>query len=407
MRHGVVKVHRTGKQWTSLVCVAALLQGCAITEVEYPDEIIEEMPVQTPVRAVTGFTDGLHCMDQMFLKYKVRPIRVTAAQIPDFSESRGDASYGAREMLISAISTMSQQSGALRFVAYDRSTPDIIALQSAHPNKKDFLVPDFFIRGAVTQIQSSPYSRQNGYSLSANGIDEKEIQGGQASNSNSASLSTVSVDLNMGLINNFQLLPGIFASNSLSVEKRSSSDDVSLSIWKLGAIYSLNDSRAEPLSGGLRALMEVGAMEMFGKLYNLPYWECLGTLGDDNEVAAAARETYDDQDDDERMEWIAGELARQKYLARDVPATREDGEMSDALRAAISHYRVKNDMFGNTMITFNMFKKLYAQLHMASKEVSQPSSIESDPTQQGIMTTPAPEQVTQDQTDAEVTTAQQ
>ncbi len=358
----------------------ALLQGCGITAVEYPDDIKEQLPVQTPVRAVTGFTDGLHCMDQMFLKYKVRPIRITAAQIPDFSESRGDAGFGAREMLISAISAMSQQSGALRFVAYDRSTPDIIALQSAHPNKKDFLVPDFFIRGAVTQIDGSPYSRQNGYSLSADDIDEAEIQGGQLSNSNSASLKTVSVDLNMGLINNFQLLPGIFSSNALSVEKRGSSDDVSLSIWKLGTIYSLNDTRAQPLSGGLRALMEVGAIEMFGKLYNLPYWECLSVLGEDNEIAAKARDAYDGMGRSEQIAWIARELQRQNYLSKDAKITREDDEPSDALRAAMSHYRVKNEMFGNTLITFKLFKKLYAQQHMANKVISQPDSVAADPT---------------------------
>lgn len=372
------------KTWKRGVCVASImvmLQACSVTAVEYPDDIKEKLPVQTPVRAVTGFTDGLHCMDQMFIKYKVRPIRITAAQIPDFSESRGDAGYGAREMLISAISAMSQQSGALRFVAYDRSTPDIIALQSAHPNKKDFMVPDFFIRGAVTQIDGSPYSRQNGYSLSADDIDVKEVQGGQLSNSNSASLKTVSVDLNMGLINNFQLLPGIYSSNALSVEKRGTSDDVSLSIWKLGAIYSLNDTRAEPLSGGLRALMEVGAMEMFGKLYNLPYWECLSVLGDDNEMTAKARDAYDGMSQSEKISWIATQLQRQNYLDKIASITRDDGEPSDALRAAMSHYRIKNDMFGNTLITFEMFKKLYAQHHMANQVISQPQSVAADPTQ--------------------------
>lgn len=373
-------MNRRLRQTAATVSAMAMLQACGITAVEYPDDIKEAMPVDTPVRAVTGFTDGLYCMDSMFAQYKVRPIRITAAQIPDFSESRGDAGYGAREMLISAISAMSQKSGALRFVAYDRSTPDIIALQSAHPNKKDFLVPDFFIRGAVTQIDSSPYSRQNGYSISADDIDEKEIQGGQVSNSNSASLKTVSVDLNMGLINNFQLLPGIYSSNALTVEKRSSSDDVSLSIWKLGTIYSLNDSRAEPLSGGLRALMEVGAIEMFGKLYNLPYWECLGALGDDNAIAAEARAAYDGKSKSERIQWVGDELVRQDYLKKGTAYTRDDGELSDEMRAALAHYRVKNDMFGNIMVTFELFKKLYSQHQMAHMAISQPGSIAADPT---------------------------
>ncbi len=348
------------KQFVIATSVCSMLSACGVTQVEYPDHIKEDMPVQTPVRNITGFTDGLQCMDNLFIKYKVKPIRVTAAQIPDFSESRGDAGYGAREMLISAISGMSQRSGAIRFIAYDRSTPDIIALQSAHPRKQEFTVPDFFIRGAVTQIESAPYSRQNGYSLSANDIDYKEIHGGQLSNSNSASLKSVAADLNMGLINNFELLPGIYSSNSMSVEKRGTSDDVSLNILKLGAIYSLSENRSEALSSGLRSLMEVGTIELFGKLYNIPYWECLGVLGQDDEVEAKARAIYDDMDSDARISWIGDELKRLKFLESD-SYTREDGKVNDMFRQALSHYKIKHDLFGNALINFKVFHKLYRQ----------------------------------------------
>ncbi|MGB1539701.1 MAG: hypothetical protein ACPG80_01965, partial [Rickettsiales bacterium] len=331
--------------------MALLLTACSVNKVEYPDHIKEVLPVQTPVRAITGFTPGLQCMDQMFLQYKVKPIRVTAAPLPDYSESRGDASYGAREMLISAISSMSQHSGAIRFIAYDRSTPDIIALQSAHPRKQEFMVPDFFIRGAVTQIDSSPYSKQNGYSLSANDIDYKEVQGGSISNSNSASLKSVAVDLNMGLVNNFEVLPGILSSNSFTVEKRGDSDDYALNIWKLGSVYSINENRAEVLSSGLRALMEVGAIELFGKLYNLPYWECLGVLGADTEMEAKAAKDYASKTPAGRIQWIGDELVRQEYLKEGTAYTREDGGISDAFRRALSHYRIKHDLFGNSLVT--------------------------------------------------------
>jgi len=38
-------------------------------------------------------------MDRMFLKYKVEPVYMTSAPIPDYSEGRGTAGYGARDMM--------------------------------------------------------------------------------------------------------------------------------------------------------------------------------------------------------------------------------------------------------------------------------------------------------------------
>ena len=87
---------------------------------------------------------------------RVEPVYVTSAPLPDYTENRGAAGYGARDMLISALSEMTKESGAIRFVAFDRSTPDIVALQNSHPQKKELRIPDFFIRGAVTQINTSP-----------------------------------------------------------------------------------------------------------------------------------------------------------------------------------------------------------------------------------------------------------
>lgn len=366
-----------------LICFSFILAACSATRVDYPDDIKESMPLRTPVKNITGFTEGLQCMDSMFQRYKVRPIRITAAQIPDFSESRGDAGYGAREMLISAISTMSQKSGAIRFIAYDRSTPDIIALQSAHPRKNEFVVPDFFLRGAVTQIDSSPYSKQRGFSLSGNELwEEQSIHGAQLSNSSSASLKSVSADLNLGLINNFELLPGISSSNAFAVEKRGSSDDISLNIWKLGAIYSLNENKTDALSSGLRALMEVGAIEIFGKLYNLPYWDCLGVLGTDSEMEADARKLYRKMSVEKRIEWIGNELIANKYMKETDKLPKEtDGEKSltDAFRQAISHFKATNGLFGNSYINFELFSKLYQKKQFSKLTSTATSEVKSSP----------------------------
>ena len=261
-----------------------IISGCATQRVEVPNDVATKLSTRYPVRTVTSFTPGLACFDRLMLANKVQPIYVTSATLPDYSESRGTAGYGTRDMLISAISEMSKQSAAIRYVAFDRSTPDIVALQNSHPRKSTLRIPDFFIRGAVTQINSDPYSKQAGFSANAARISD-EIMGAGASSSNSLSLSSISLDLAVGLVNNYQLLPGVFSANTMAVEKRSNSTEYTLGLSKFGLNMNMGENRAQAISQSMRSLVEVGAIELFGKLYDLPYWECLADLGSDDPSA--------------------------------------------------------------------------------------------------------------------------
>lgn len=334
-----------------------VLGGCSVTRPKVPSDIAEALPTRFPTRTLTGFTAGLACMDRMFIDRRVEPVYVGIAPIPDFSESRGSAGYGTKEMLLSALSEMSRTSAAVRIVAYDQQTPDIIALQSAHPRKQSIRIPDFFIRGAITQIDTSPYSKQNGYSVNAGDIG-KSLEGSGITDSASVSLASVSLDLNMGMVSTLQVLPGVSSTNTFSVEKRGDSTDYSLSFTKVGAIYNTGEQRAGALSRALRALVEVGAIELFGKLYNLPYWDCLAILGEDSPDHIAARERYADLNDAERRSYAATRLKAEGILAQDAVAI--SGERpSRAFLAAVSQYRARNGLFGNSVIDYPLFEHLF------------------------------------------------
>ncbi|MEO0369018.1 MAG: hypothetical protein AAF197_09575, partial [Pseudomonadota bacterium] len=278
---------------------------------------------------------------------------------PDFSEARGSAGYGAKEMIITAVSDMSRTSGAVRYVAYDRSTPNIIALQSAHQNKDAFKAPDFFIRGAVTQIEGSPYSKQKGFSLNVGNVSG-ELESGGISNSNSISLSAISLDLNMGMVSNFQLLPGVSASNTLSVMKKGDSSELILGFEKVGAIYSLNENSNQALSTALRGLIEVGLIELFGKLYDVPYWECLAKLGSNDPDYLEARKRFTEHSVHQTAEFVATELKRQSIMPDSVLALiNSDGSLTAELREAVAHYRTKRNLFGSPVIDLPTFEALY------------------------------------------------
>jgi len=294
-------------------------------------------------------------MDRMFLKYKVEPVYMTSAPIPDYSEGRGTAGYGARDMMITALSEMSKESAAIRYVAFDRTTPDIVSMQNAHPKKANLRVPDFFVRGAVTQINTAPYSKQIGDSVNIGTVGA--VQGASAGGSSSVTLQSVSLDVSLGLINNYQMLPGVHSANTFSIEKNSDSNEYSLSFAKIGAIYSVNENEAQTMSLALRGLVEVSAIELFGKLYSLPYWECLAKIGQDAPENIATRQRYDEMSYSERIKYVASQLIRHEVLAAGDPS-ENSGEPTPAFGHAVMEYRVRSGQLGGVHVDFAVFERL-------------------------------------------------
>lgn len=342
------------------VSASLVMGGCSYRKVAPNEEIKEELSQTYPSRNLTGFTQGLRCMDSMFEARQVEPVYVTSAPIPDYTENRGAAGYGARDMLISALSEMTKQSAAIRFVAFDRSTPDVVALQNSHPQKADLRVPDFFIRGAVTQINTSPYSKQRGASLSIGEVSE-DISGGGATTSGSVSLATVSLDMAMGLVSNYQLLPGVFSANTFTVGKTGISDELSISMTKVGGVYRASENESKALSEGLRALIEVGAIELFGKLYGVPYWECLAVIGQERPEIFAAEAQYLDWNRREINTYVFDYLREEGYIKRG--ATAYEPGLPDSLtlefRAAILQIRSELNLFGNPGVDKALFTEIW------------------------------------------------
>lgn len=365
---------RRFKKLLSFGLLASTLAGCSTFQARVPDDVLEENPVSHPVRALTGFSDGLVCMGRMLKANKVQTIYVTTDDIPDYSESNGAAGFGAKEMLVSALSRLSEENGIVRFVAYDRRTPNIVALHNSHPKKKNLRVPDFFVRGAVTQINSSPFSHQKGNSLNlgeeALGEQLDSFLGASYSNSNSVTMRSVTLDLNMGLVSNYQILPGVTSTNTMSVLKKGNSTEFTVSFSKVGGIYSDNENRAGALSGALRSLVEVGVIELMGKLYNVPYEQCLAHLDEDSIARQAIRDQFKLMSQEELAEFIAFEMERQGLIRKD-ENTIINGKPSADFQTAIAAFRVRNGLFPHTGIDYRLFEKAFIQSKQDLKDIQQ------------------------------------
>lgn len=342
----------------------ATLSGCSTMQATVPADVLETHPVKHPIRALTNFSEGLTCLGRVLKAEKVEPIYVALTQIPDLSETPGTAGNGAKEMIISSMSRLSAENGLVRLVAYDRATPNVIALHNSHPNKKNLRIPDFFIRGAITQIDTAPYSKQNGSSLSLGSGIMNKLLGTGVSNSNSVSMKSIALDLNVGLVSTYQILPGVTSTNTMSVLKDGDSTELNISFDKVGGIYSVNENRADALSTALRSLVEVGVVELFGKLYNADYAPCLAQLDRTSPAHMAARTSYDEMSAQNRLEYVLAHLKTNSSDGVKTGAAIVDGRANQLLRSAITVYRVRNDLYPSAIVDYRIYEKMYLQAQM-------------------------------------------
>jgi hypothetical protein len=165
----------------------------------------------------------------------------------------------------------------------------------------------------------------------------------------------------MGLISNYQLLPGVFSANTFTVGKTGVSDELSISLSKVGGVYRASENESKALSEGLRALIEVGAIELFGKLYGVPYWECLAVIGEERPEVYAAHTRYDQWDRQKIDQYVFNYLQKQGYAKRSAQAY-EPG-LPDSLtlefRAAILQVRSELNLFGNPGVDKPLFTEIW------------------------------------------------
>ena len=238
-----------------------MLAGCATD----PQKAIEiAKPKTLPATNLTNFSDSLRCMDDLLLSFGRHNIVVTSAGIPD---ATGSVSAGTKDMLISAISRMSVKSGAFSFVDYDATQADVHDLQSLVGFTDDFVVPNYYIRGAVTQLDEGVLDEAQAAAI---GIPEIQIGA-----SRDQTVSVVSLDLNVGNLVTRQIIPGSSAHNSIAVARKGYAGDLAGSISKLGLNFNVVLNKGEGMHQAVRTLVELSAIEVLGKLAEVPYWRCL------------------------------------------------------------------------------------------------------------------------------------
>lgn len=314
---------------TLALAVTLALAACAAPQ-KRNDARIVPGPKAAPQKNVTNFAGGLRCMDETLHRYGVRDVSMMIEEMQDQSRRLG---VGTRDMMVSAFADMTRRSRGVRLVTFGQDNQNIVQLLSIAQRLNDFrVVPQFDIRGSITQFDEDVVRKQGSLGASVASAITGPLFGVRFSKSTQASV--LGFDASVVQTADLSLMPGVSSKNTVVVTREETSASDGLAQIKTSvANYTFAVSRSEGVAQSLRNMVELAAIELTGKLLRLPYWKCLGVDESSPDVAREIEDWYESMQGGELTRFLQEQLRFRKFY--DGPA---DGKPNDAYTKAVAAY---------------------------------------------------------------------
>jgi hypothetical protein len=293
-------------------------------EFEQRAEKIRQGPASAPSENETGFGKGLKCMDGLFRAYGVRHVTVVIDQIPDATKK---INAGARDMFMSATSQMTRTSHAIRLVP-------IIESRVFTESKRQQVVADadFAIQGSISQFDDSMLQKQRDgavciWKVCIGAADSDKISG-------------LGLDLNLVETVGLSLVPGASVRNAVLLRKHGNGYDGEMTLKNFAIEYNFTLSSNDGNGQALRTLIELGAIELYGRMLKLPYWSCLGADQQDPAVSSEIDDWWEEMAADPRDRGRLMSYLQYQMKVQGVYDGQINGQPTPRLLRAVRAYEV-------------------------------------------------------------------
>lgn len=321
------------------VALALLAAGCTTA----PEKAtVIRQPTTAPTRTLSSFSEGLRCMDSLLWQYGKHDIYLTSNGIPD---ATGRLWGGTKEMLITAVSRMSDRSKAFSFIDFEPALDSVNALYWMVGVRPEFRAPSYYIRGAVTQLDENVVAEAQSAGVSLPYFD--------LSVSKDQTVSVISVDLSVGELVTRKIIPGVSTSNSIAVVSSGKGADAGGTIHKAGLSFNISLNRSEGAHQALRTLIELSTIEVLGKLTQVPYWQCLGADQTASNFMSEARDWFDAMSTEEQVSFAQRVLAADGYYGGPV-----NGDLDAPTKTAIGRYQADHDLIASGRMDFDLYYRM-------------------------------------------------
>ncbi|SFV88777.1 hypothetical protein MNB_SUP05-SYMBIONT-5-773 [hydrothermal vent metagenome] len=257
-----------------VIVISLVVFSCSSTTGKKPETNSSSLkPDRKPVYNSTNMDNALKCIDNK-LKYNnsISKVRVYVdSKFPDLGSAGVRAT---RDMIITALMKMGTKSKKIAPIIYQQHS-DLSFITDKAPG--NFVFPEYFLRGSITQAEKN---HATGGETDSKSLGIPKILEIGTKKSEKKTISSVALDLHLGSTGTSELLAGMYSSNMLSIEQNENADNSYMGIMeKANFEYEVEFSEREGMSSAVRALTELGVLEIIGKLFSLDYKSCLNPRG--------------------------------------------------------------------------------------------------------------------------------
>lgn len=312
--------------------IPLLLGGCVEVKRDVKEEAgtLVKGPEEAAFRTITDFTPALRCMDSLMIQYGIHDVSM---MIEDIRDNTKKVKAGAKDMVISAVSEMTRRSHAVRLIAFGNDSGNLVSFLATADDRTPYrVIPSFDIRGSISQLDKSIAAKDASAGLSISGVG--------VGGATTANASVLAIDLSVISTQDYSVIPGVVSKNSIVILKEGNGLDADARINKFGLNFSMNLTRSEGDAQALRNLLELGVIELIGKLTRTPYWSCLGVDSTRDEIQSELFDWfYTMVADNQIVAYFQAQLSNRGFYQGPI-----DGIYNEALTEAVYNYREALDI---------------------------------------------------------------
>lgn len=305
-------------------------------------------PISEPVRAITSFSSSLSCMDNLLLQSGVGQTTVAVKTIKDAS---GKAAASANDMIVTSLSQMSRSSAAFRVVDFEvdplkQDTVQTLTSLLLPTGSMQIPAPQIYISGSISYVDQNVLRKSNSAGASVN----EEVEVGYSGDVGTTALG---MELHVGDFLTRTLYPGIDSANEIVAASKGAGLDAGARIKKVGIQFSFERNLSQGVGAAVRTLVDLGMIELVGKLSQVPYWQCLSLDQSHPEFQRQLLTWYEDMGEKERIKFFQTGLKRAGYYQGQV-----NGKNSAAFREALALYQKDNNATPSGFVNFESYERL-------------------------------------------------
>ena len=331
------------------------LVGCSLSPTNLKDDepyigstTTHNLPAVEPVRAITSFSDSLTCMDGLLRQSNIGETVVAVKTVKDPS---GKAAVAAGEMIVTALSQMSKTSGAFKVADFEvdplkQDTVQTLTNLLLPTGSMAIPAPQLYISGAISYLDQGVLRKSNSAGVSHGENGELGISG-------DLQTTALGLELHIGDFLTRTLYPGIDSANEIVAANKGFGIDGGAKIKKTGVQFSLERNLSQGVGGAMRTLVDLGTIELVGKLTKVPYWQCLSLDQAHPEFQRELLDWYGGMGDSSKVKFFQTGLKNLGYYSGKV-----DGKSSKEFREALSAFQKDNKATPSGFINFESYERL-------------------------------------------------